>query len=240
MARGIRIVSARRALGFAIASVLAFAATAAPASARWFGSTMAGPANANYGCESALVNAPLGGVELAPTGQTSCTYRHGGYLYSNRPTFIAPGNGKITKIRVKSGANPARLRLTVLTGSSRVDTFTGQEIPGTYTCCTARYVGPAFLPKANAITTRRVHVKVKDVRSKKINYRIHSTDGLALSATTPGTLPLSIGPNPGGFDAGTPITVGFWPRTANGDPRVDGYSMTGLDLLFQWNFKRRR
>jgi hypothetical protein len=240
MAGEVKTALAVRALAAAIAAIAACVVFAAPASARWFGSTMAGPANANYGCESALVNAPLGGTELAPTNQTSCTYRHAGYLYSNRPTFVAPGNGKITKIRVKSGVNPALLRLTVLTGSSRVDTFTGQEIPGTYTCCTARYIGPAFKPKANAITTRRVHVKVKDVRSKNINYRIHSTDGLALSATTPGTLPLSIGPNPGGFDAGTPITVGFWPRTAKGDPRVDGYSMTGLDLLFQWNFKRRR
>ena len=239
MGGGIRIVSPRWACVVAIASLVALIVTASPASARWFGSTMAGEPNANYGCETALTMAPLGGVQLSPTNQTSCTYRHGGYLYSNRPTFIAPGNGRITKIRVKSGPSPARLRLTVLTGSSRVDTFTGQEIPGTYTCCTARYVGPSFKPKANKTTTRRVNVKVKDVRSKNINYRIHSTDGLALSATTPGTLPLSIGPNPGGFDPGTPITVGFWPRTAKGDPRVDGYSMTGLDLLFQWNFKRR-
>jgi hypothetical protein len=234
------MVSVRRVCVVSTGAMCAMAAIASPASARWFGSTMAGEPNANYGCETALVSAALGGTELAPTNQTSCTYRHAGYLYSNRPTFIAPGNGRITKIRVKSGINPARLRLTVLTGSSRVDTFTGQEIPGTYTCCTARYIGPSFKPKANKTTTRRVNVKVEDVRSKKLNYRIHSTDGLALSATTPGTLPLNIGPNPGGFDPGTPITVGYWPRTAKGDPRVDGYSMTGLDLLFQWNFKRRR
>jgi hypothetical protein len=200
---------------------------------------MTGPANATYGCESALISSPLGGVDLAPTGQTSCTYRHGGYLYSSRPTFIAPSTGRITKIKVKSGANPAPLRLTILTGSSRVNTFTGQEIPGTYTCCTARYVGPTFKPKPNKITKKRVNVKVFDVRNKGINYRIHSSDGVALSAVGPGTLPLSIGPNPGGFDSGTPIATGYWPRTAKGDPRVDGYSMTGVDLLFKWNFKRR-
>ena len=67
------------------------AVTAAPASARWYGSLMQGAPNANYGCESALITGPLGGVQLAPTNQVSCTYRHGGYLYSNRPTFIAPG-----------------------------------------------------------------------------------------------------------------------------------------------------
>lgn len=232
-------VATRSAMIVLASAAAGLALIAPPVSARWFGSTLAGPANANYGCESALISAPLGGVELAPTGQTSCTYRHGGYLYSNRPTFIAPSTGRITKIKVKSGPNPAKLRLTILTGSSRVDTFTGQEIPGTYTCCTARYVGPAFAPKPNKITKKRVNVKVFDVRNKGINYRIHSSDGVALSAAGPGTLPLSIGPNPGGFDSGTPIATGYWPRTGNGDPRVDGYSMTGIDLLFQWNFKRR-
>jgi len=43
------------------------------------------------------VLAPLGVVELLPTGQVSCTYRHEGYLYSNRPTFIVPSSGRITQ-----------------------------------------------------------------------------------------------------------------------------------------------
>lgn len=212
---------------------------AAPASARWFGSTLAGPANALYGCESALVSAPLGGVELAPSGQTSCTYRHGGYLFSNRPTFVAPSTGRVTRIKVKSGPSPAKLRLTVLTGSSRVNTLTGQDIPGTYTCCTARYVGPAFTPDANKVSKRRVNVRVFVVRSLQLGVRIHSSDGLALSAVGPGTLPLSIQPTVGGFDTGTPIATSYFPRTRVGDPRVDGYSMTGIDLLFQWKFQRR-
>jgi hypothetical protein len=45
-------------------------------------------------------------------------------------------------------------------------------------------------------------------------------------------------PDVGGFNAGTPIATGYWPRTAKGDPRVDGYSMTGIDLLFQFNWRR--
>lgn len=214
------------------------AVLAAPASARWFGSTLEAQPNATYGCESAIVSAPLGGVQLSPTGQTSCTYRHGGYLFSSRPTFIVPSTGRITGIRVKAGSNPAKLRLTVLTGSSRVDTFSGQDIPGTYTCCTARYVGPPFSVAPNQLTTRRVNVRVYDVRSKNINHRIHSSDGLALSAVGPGTLPLYIDPAVGSFNAGTPIATSYFPRTRVGDPRVDGYSMTGIDLLFQWKFRR--
>ena len=211
----------------------------ASASARWFGSTLQAEPNATYGCESALVSAPLGGVALQPTGQQSCTYRHGGYLFTNRPTFIAPSSGRITHIRVKAGANPAKLRLTVLTGSSRVDTFTGRDLPGTYTCCTARYIGKAFRPRANRITKKKVDVRVYDVRSKRIQNRIHSSDGLALTAVGPGTLPLNIGPSLGGYDTGTPIATSYFPFTRKGEPRVEGYSMTGIDLLFQWNFRRR-
>ena len=212
---------------------------AAPASARWYGSTLRDSPNAPYGCEAALTSAPLGGVQLSPSNQSSCTYRHGGYLNTGRPTFIVPGNGRIVRIRVKAGANPAILRLTVLTGSSRVDTFSGRDVPGTYTCCTARRVGKAFRPKANAITTKKVNVPVQDVREKDINYRIHSSDGLTLSASRAGSLPLHVRQSVGGFDSGTPIATGYWPATGKGDPRVDGYSMTGIDVLFQWDWRRR-
>ena len=230
----------RRRLPLALAIAAgALALTAAPAAARWYGSLLRGTPNANYGCEAALTMAPLGGVQLSPTNQVSCTYRHGGYLFGNRPTFIAPSSGRITAIRVRSGPNPARLRLTVLTGSSRVDPFTGRDQPGTYTCCTARFLGRAFRPRANRTTTKKVNVRVFDVRSKRLRYRIHSSDGLALTAVGPGTVPLQIRQDVGGFNAGTPIATGYWPHTAKGDPRVDGYSMTGIDLMFQWNFRRR-
>jgi hypothetical protein len=212
---------------------------AAPASARWFGSTLRDKPNADYGCETAITSAPLGGVQKSPTNQRSCTYRHSGYLSSNRLTFIAPGTGRITRIRVRAGSHPAKLRLTVLTGSSRVDPFTGRDQPGTYTCCTARYVGRAFRPRANRVTTKRVNVRVYDVREKELQYRIHSSDGLALSAVGSGTLPLHIRPDVGSFNSGTPMATGYWPRTAKGDPRVDGFTMTGIDLLFQWNWRRR-
>jgi hypothetical protein len=212
---------------------------AAPASARWYGSTLRGKPNATYGCEQALIRGPLGGVQLAPTNQTSCTYRHGGYLFSNRPTFLVPATGRITAIKVKSGPRPAKLRLTILTSSSRVDPFTGADQPGTYTCCTARYVSRPFRVRANRVTRKRVNVRVYNLREKELNIRIHSSDGLALSAAGRGTLPLRIRSDAGGFNSGSPMAIGYWPRTAKGDPRVDGYSMTGIDLMFQWNFVRR-
>lgn len=223
-------------LGLAVALT---AVSAPAASAKWYGSTLEGKPNARYGCESALTSGTFG-FQLSPTNQSSCTYRHGGYLFRNRFTFIAPGTGRITKIRIRSGPNPARARLTVLTGSSRVDPFSGRDQPGTYTCCTARYISRPFKLKANGITTKRTNVKVYDVRDKRLRFRIHSSDGLALSFERGGTVPLKLTPALGSFDAGTPQLTGYWPRTGKGDPRVDGYPLGGIDLMFQWNWVRAR
>ena len=87
-----------------------------------------------------------------------------------------------------------------------MDTTTGQDIPGTYTCCTARYVSRPFRLKPNGITRKRVNVKVYNVRSNDINIRIHSSDGLALSFGPGGRLPLKINPSQlGSFNTGTPL-----------------------------------
>ncbi|HWI22777.1 MAG TPA: hypothetical protein VNT22_09215, partial [Baekduia sp.] len=100
------------------------------------------------------------------------------------------------------------------------------------------YVGKAFKLKPNAITIKRVNARVYNVRNKSIDIRIHSSDGVALTAVGPGTLPLSLSPVLGGFDAGTPFALGYFPFTAKGDPRVDGYAMGGIDLLMQWDFRK--
>ena len=227
--------------GPAAALLIAAALLAVPASASatWFGSTMRGPVNAQYGCESATIFGPLGGVVVSPTNQTSCTYQHLGYIGSNRPGSIVPSSGRIVRIRVRSGAAPARLRLTILTGSARIDTLSGQQIPGTYTCCTARYVGPSFRPKANAVTVRKVNVPVFVTQSNQLQVRTRASDIVAVSAFGPGTLPLRIDPGVGTIAQGAPQARGFWSATAKGDPRVDGYGMTGIDVLLGWDFRRR-
>jgi hypothetical protein len=222
-----------------VLTVYGVLALAPSASGAWFGSNMRGAPNTTYGCESALILGPIGGVELSPTRQVTCTYRSAGYLNSLRPSFLVPSSGWIKRVQIRSGADPAPLRVTVLTGSSRVDTFTGQDLPGTYTCCTSRFIGPVIHPRANGTTTTKVHIRVLSVRDKSIQIRIHSTDGVGLSAVGPGTLPLHTDEAIGQIVEGEPITVGYWPLTRLGEPRVDGYSMTGLDLLFRWEFSRR-
>ena len=224
--------------GLALTVVLTLA-LAGRADATWLGSTMRGPANASYGCEAATILGPIGGVQLAPTNQTSCTYQHNGYIGSNRLGSIVPSTGRIRRIRVRSGPSPALLRLTILTGSSRIDTTTGLDIPGTYTCCTARYVGRAFRPASNRLTVRRVNVPVFVTRSNQLQIRTHTSDVVAISAFGPGSLPLRIDQNVGSLDTGSPLATGLWSATATGDPRVDGYKMPGIDVLLGWDFRRR-
>lgn len=229
----------RRTATTLIAAAALLALAPAVAHATWFGSTMRGPANASYGCEAATIFGPIGGVQLAPTNQTSCTYQHGGYVGSARLGSVVPSSGRIVRIRVRSGPRPARLRLTILTGSSRINTLTGRDIPGTYTCCTARYVGPAFRPAANRLTVRRVNVPVFVTRSNQLQIRTHASDIVAISAFGAGTLPLRIDQNVGSSDTGSPLSRGFWSATAKGEPRVDGYAMPGIDVLLGWDFRRR-
>ena len=61
-----------------------------------------------------------------------------------------------------------------------------------------------------------------------------------MSAVTPGTLPLHVLDTVGSLNPGTPLATSYFPFTRKGDPRVDGYSMAGIDLLFQWDFHRKR
>lgn len=221
---------------------MALAVMVLPATAdgAWFGSTMTAPVNTNYGCEAALTLGPVGGVQLSPTNQTSCTYKHGGYLGSNRLGSVVPGTGRIARIRVKSGPNPAPLRLTILTGSARIDLTSGADIPETYTCCTMRYLGPLFRPRPNAITVLRANVPVFDTRSGRLDNRTHAVDVVAVSAFGPGTLPLAVRDDVGTPASGSPIATGFWSATTTNDPRVDGYAMTGIDVLFGWDFRPAR
>jgi hypothetical protein len=205
--------------------VLFFTVTAA--SAQSFGSNLRAAQNTIFGCDFAPILDPISGFPvLAPTGQTTCTMRNLGYLYSNKITSFVPSNGTITRIRVRSGANPAPLRLTISEGG-----------PGT--CCTARVFGKTFRPRANKVTSLDVNVNVKRSTHKLPNGQLAQiTDVVGLTAVGPGTLPLHDEGTAGTFQAGSGLTQLWYPLTARGDPRVEGHTADGLELLFQWTFKR--
>lgn len=116
------------------------------AQAATFGSPLNHPSNAGFGCESALRPSVFTGApELQPTGHTTCTLRSNGRINSNRNWAGVPHNGRDTSYSVRSGANPAPLRLTILTGSLQFDPTPGDPAEvnnSNYSCCTARFFGP--------------------------------------------------------------------------------------------------
>lgn len=219
---------AHRSLLLALALV---AGVPAAADGKFLGSTMHGRANVGFGCSLAPILDPITGAPiLAPTGQSTCTFRHLGYINNfTRVTSLVPANGRIVRIRVKAGNNPARLRLTILTASS--------SLLNGFTCCTARKFGRVFRPRANGTTTIPTNVAVH--RSNP-NGSSQFNDVVALSAVGPGTLPMRDQGSAGAFAPGSAATALFYPLTGLGDPRVEATTADGLDLLFQWDFRPAR
>ena len=214
--------------------VVALALTAlapAVADAKFFGSTMHGAANVGFGCSLAPILDPITGAPiLAPTGQRTCTFRHLGYIDNfTRVTSLVPANGRIVRIRVRAGNNPARLRLTILGASS--------SIANGFSCCTARKFGRVFRPRANRTTTIRTNMRV---RRSNPNGASQFNDVVALSAVGPGTLPMRDQGTAGSFASGSAVTALWYPLTGIGDPRVEAITPDALDLLFQWDFRPAR
>ena len=217
---------AARTLLAAFALTLAFASAA---DARFLGSRLNGRVNTAFGCNAAPIYDPITGVpELVNSGQRTCTYRHGGYIGSNRFTSLVPGNGRIRRVRIRSGSNPAPVRVTIMNASSGGSGFS---------CCTADNFSRVLRPRANRTSTFRVNMPVQHTVDTQRGFV--TTDVVALSAVGPGTLPLRDQGVGGQFVNGAAVALFWYPLTGVGDPRVDQTSFAGLDLMFQWDFRRR-
>ena len=233
VSRSLTYVRAVRVL-FACAAAALGLVAAAPAHAAALGSSLRQPANTRWGCESApAYDVFTNAGTLGPTGVSTCTLRSGGRIGSLRNWSNVPADGRVTEIRVRSGANPAPLRLTILQASTRSNTTGGG---GDYSCCTPRHLGRVFRPRPNRITTRRVNVPVTRDREGARSY----FDVVGLSAMGPGTLPLHDTGTAGQLRAGSALTVFSYPHMRRGDTRVDAIPADGLELLFRWTFRRSK
>jgi hypothetical protein len=224
-------------------SAVALAVTGAlllPASAGavTFGSALGAnrPANAGFGCESALrPNAFTGAPELQPTGHNTCSLRSNGRIGSNRNWALVPRRGRITSYAVRGGRNPARVRLTIFTGSTQFDPeFDPNTGSGnTYSCCTARFHGPIFRPRPGLVTRRAANIRV---------YNFHGRNGrtffdvVGLTVIGPGSLPLFTEGRHFGFQNGSAMTTFYYPFARIGEPRPESNAVDGLELLLRWNF----
>lgn len=216
-----------RRLFVAAVAIAGLACTAQTAAAARYGSSLKRAPNLAFGCEAALVTDSItGGPTIVASGQRTCTYRSLGVLGRGGISSLVPATGHVTGIAVRSGRNPAPLRLTIL------DSSPGQEGG----CCTALKFGRVFRPRANAITRIKTNMRVERIVDTQSG--LVSTDVVAISAVGPGSLPLRATPGAGQFNFGEPLSSFWYPLTKIGDPRVEAYTMPGLELLFQWDFKR--
>lgn len=168
-----------RAVALAIAVLLLVPAFAG-AQAVTRGSPLTAPANVPFGCEAQVSLPPLGSDQfvLVPSGLPSCSWWSTGpaAAIGATNTGYVPTTGTITNVRVRSGPNPAVLRLVQL-----------RSVAG---CCTVvRHTEP-FQPTPNAVTQVTVNWLTEAVRDSVAGVSTNDIIGFSAIGGT-GTLPIS-------------------------------------------------
>ena len=213
--------------GSALAVVLAVPASAG-AQAQTLGNPLTNTTNAQFGCETQWRLVDDGGTgEYRPTasGTPDCTWFHTG-------GGLVPGNGTITRITIKSGPNPARIRFVV------VRTLASPG-PGSF-CCYYVAETEVAQPAPNAIQSFNVALPVE--RNTNPN-GIITQDNIGMSAVSgTGTLPIHDYGRHNALDPVNPGNNASWthPRLSSASDtgsgrRPDG-SANGFELMMQVTF----
>jgi hypothetical protein len=219
-----------------LAALLALPSFAAAAPVQFGSSLTPGPSGA-FGCELQPFQAgpPNYGDWLLfqNTQYNDCTWRQSGVWGSETDTRVSnvPGDGRIVRAEVLSGANPAPIRISV------IRQLNAPGVPGQ--CCF--YVSEtAPIPLTpNAVTTIPLDLPVERNTLKGIL----AVDLMAISADKgAGSLPLRvIGPSNTLFmQPGTVVAGFFYPRMgqvpndAGGGRREEG--MAGVEVMVRWTW----
>jgi type 1 fimbria pilin len=189
-------------------------AAAAPAAAQTTnGSTLQNAPNTDFGCEVAPGTALFAPeLVLEPHGFPSCTWWSTGSfaVLGDARSGRVPATGTVTRVRVRSGANPAPIRIVVYRSSGRG-------------CCTAVRTTGNLQPAAGRVSEFEVNLPVEKVsgRVPSTGEVIEWTDTIAVSAdANSGTLPI--------HDQGPGTHT---PEAAVGNPNVMLSSMTAPQML---------
>jgi len=210
---------------------------AASATITTIGSTLQTPPNAGFGCESVPQITGIDGSQtLVASGQPDCTWRQTGVFGSDTdPRFSSvPGDGRITKVEVLTGANPAPLRFVIIRQLGNVGGTANSQ------CCFFKSETLPMPMRPNQVNTFDVNIPVE----RNTLNGIRAFDLVAISATTgQGTLPLlETGPHnintvltPGAVDVGYFYPrMGANPNDAGGGRLEAGTS--GLELTVRWTW----
>jgi hypothetical protein len=164
------------ALALSLALLLAASASAQTVTR---GSDFTAPANVSIGCEGLVQQDFNSGLFLLlPYDGQSCTWWGAGLPASptDPRTGFVPTTGTVTKVRVKSGPNPAPLRIVQLRSAAG--------------CCSGVRMTEPFQPTPNAVTEVTVNWLVEVVRDSVAGVSTNDIIGFSAQAGT-GTLPLN-------------------------------------------------
>ena len=174
-----------------------------------FGSDLTAAPNVTFGCEviPQLSFQNLGFYEFVPSGQPSCTWRQLGVfgVVTDTHASTVPGDGTVTSVSIKSGPNPAPLRVTVV--RLLAPNENGGINSNKAVCCYFVRESPTFQPTPNAISTFALNLPVE---KNDAGGQVYTQDHVAISAQSgAGALPLAeVGQHssfaftqPGSFDA---------------------------------------
>jgi hypothetical protein len=187
-----------------------------------------------FGCETRWQAgiAPPFVYERQPTGLTTCTAWQAGQTAND--TFLVPGPGTVTRVRVRSGPNPAPLRVTIIKRLFQKNPNPPNQITDAICCTGTGRESATFQPQPNAVTEVAVNLPVTTTDS--INGASGHWDIVALTAMGPGELPIaSTGPHSlSVFNA--PTTTVFYPKVETGLQGQAEHNFTNYVVLmnFDW------
>lgn len=206
---------------------------------------LAAPPNLNHGCEAMPTVVDMHG-NFAPvaTGELTCTVFQTGQAMTlgSRLSGYVPANGTITSVRVRTGANPAPLRFTVMRQITLIRPD-GTLDSGNSSCCFLQHMTQSFRLPPNAVTEVPLNLRVENGRDN-VN-RVAVSDILGVSADSgAGNLPIRVvvdrpsGPNVADSNVpGMPIMGWFRPQLAPGEPFRTGMTgVPGFQLTMNFSF----
>jgi hypothetical protein len=207
------------------------------------GSDLTATPGVTFGCETMprLSFQNLGSYEFVPSGQPSCTWRQLGVfgVVTDTHASTVPGDGTITSVSIKSGPNPAPLRVTVV--RLLAPNENGGINSNKAACCYFVRESPTFQPTPNAISTFALNLPVE---KNDTGGQVYTQDHVGISAQSgAGALPLAeVGQHssfaftqPGSFDANfTYPAMGTQPGDTQGGRAEEG--VAGFEVLarFTW------
>lgn len=193
--------------------------------------------DAGFGCETQFLPGYPPDFTYQPSpfpmGHTSCTM----WSYTSDPntkrTLGAPATGTVTKVRVKSGSNPAPLRAVIIRNLYQTNPNNPNEITDQQ-CCTTQVEGPTFQPARNTVSETVVNLPVQQVKPQG---RLSGWgDLVAVTAVGPGELPLSsTGPHTSNA-YGAPMVEVAYPRVQPGQASGGSWSYPNYQPLIQFDW----